>query len=90
MVSVHTLSINRHRTLQSDAIDRGAVLYHRLDHRQKCAIDLIEMRFAEWYIEREKRTRRLAEITALSAQKARELEKAKLEKLSPSFGPASP
>jgi hypothetical protein len=44
-------------------------------------IDLIEMLFEEWYVEREKRTRRLAEITALSAQKASELEALKLAKL---------
>jgi Domain of unknown function (DUF4145) len=46
-------------------------------------IDLIEMLFQEWYVERDKRRRRLAEITALSAQKASELEEAKLAKLSP-------
>jgi len=44
-------------------------------------IDLIEMLFEEWYVERDKRRRRLAEITALSAQKASELEDAKLAKL---------
>jgi DNA-binding Xre family transcriptional regulator len=44
-------------------------------------IDLIEMLFDEWYIEREKRTQRLAQITALSEQKANELEAAKLAKL---------
>jgi hypothetical protein len=49
-------------------------------------IDLIEMLFQEWYVERNKRTRRLAEIMALSAQKANELEEAKLAKLGP--GPA--
>ena len=49
-------------------------------------IELIEMLFEEWYVERDKRTRRLAEITALSAQKASELEEAKLAKLGP--GPA--
>jgi Domain of unknown function (DUF4145) len=49
-------------------------------------IDLIEMLFEEWYVEREKRTRRLAEMTALSAQKASKLEEAKLAKLGP--GPA--
>jgi hypothetical protein len=46
-------------------------------------IDLIEMLFAEWYVERDSRTRRLAEITALSAKKASELEEAKLTKLGP-------
>jgi hypothetical protein len=40
-------------------------------------IELIEMLFEEWYVERDKRTRRLAEITALSAQKPNELEMAK-------------
>ncbi|MET4117852.1 hypothetical protein ABIB85_004464 [Bradyrhizobium sp. JR1.5] len=44
-------------------------------------IDLIEMLFVDWYVERERRTRRLAEITALSAQKALELEEAKKAKL---------
>jgi Domain of unknown function (DUF4145) len=43
-------------------------------------IELIEMLFEEWYVERDKRTKRLAEITALSAQKASELAIAKLEK----------
>lgn len=41
-------------------------------------IDLIEMLFEEWYVERDKRTKRLAEISALSAKKALELEEAKL------------
>jgi hypothetical protein len=36
-------------------------------------IELIEMLFDEWYVERFNRTKRLAEITALSAQKASEL-----------------
>jgi Domain of unknown function (DUF4145) len=44
-------------------------------------IDLIEMLFEEWYIERDKRARRLAEITALSAQKASELANIMLAKL---------
>jgi hypothetical protein len=43
-------------------------------------IELIEMLFDEWYVEREKRAKRLAEITALSAQKAGELADAKLAK----------
>jgi hypothetical protein len=40
-------------------------------------IELIEMLFDEWYVEREKRAKRLADIKALSAQKADDLEKAK-------------
>src|ERR1700682_2119017 len=43
-------------------------------------IDLIEMLFEEWYVEREARTKRLAQITALSAQKASDIAQAKLEK----------
>jgi hypothetical protein len=46
-------------------------------------IDLIEMLFAGWYVQRERRTQRLAEITALSAQKSFELEEAKKAKLLP-------
>jgi hypothetical protein len=52
-------------------------------------IELIEMLFDEWYVEREKRAKRLAEITALSAQKASELADAKLAKTSASL-PAEP
>lgn len=40
-------------------------------------IDLIEMLFEEWYVERDKRTTRLAGIAALSARKAEELKQAK-------------
>jgi Domain of unknown function (DUF4145) len=43
-------------------------------------IELIEMLFEEWYVERDRRTKRLAEIVALSAQKANDLASAKLEK----------
>jgi Domain of unknown function (DUF4145) len=43
-------------------------------------IELIEMLFEEWYVEREKRTKRLAEIVALSAKKASDLASAELEK----------
>jgi hypothetical protein len=43
-------------------------------------IELIEMLFDEWYVERDKRTKRLAEITALSGQKAKELADAKAAK----------
>lgn len=43
-------------------------------------IDLVEMLFEEWYVEREARTKRLAQITALSAQKASDIAQAKLEK----------
>jgi hypothetical protein len=43
-------------------------------------IELIEMLFDEWYVERHKRTQRLAEITALSAKKASELAEAALNK----------
>lgn len=43
-------------------------------------IDLIEMLFDEWYLERDKRTKRLAEITALSREKAQALKIAKDDK----------
>jgi hypothetical protein len=43
-------------------------------------IGLVEMLFEEWYVEREARARRLAQITALSAQKASDIAQAKLEK----------
>jgi hypothetical protein len=43
-------------------------------------IELIEMLFEEWYSERDKRARRLAEITALSAHKATALVNAKAAK----------
>lgn len=46
-------------------------------------IDLIEMLFEEWYVERDKRTKRLAEITALSKEKADALRIAKEEKQKP-------
>ena len=41
-------------------------------------IELIEMLFQEGYVEREARTKRLAQITALSAQKASDIAQAKL------------
>lgn len=40
-------------------------------------IDLIEMLFDEWYVERDKRAKRLAEISALSERKTEELERAR-------------
>jgi hypothetical protein len=43
-------------------------------------LELIEMLFEEWYVERNKRTKRLAEINALSAQKASALANAKAAK----------
>jgi hypothetical protein len=43
-------------------------------------IELTEMLFNEWYVEREVRKSRLAKITALSAQKANDFAQAKLEK----------
>ena len=43
-------------------------------------IELIELLFDEWYVEREKRAKRLAEITTLSAQKASALADAKAAK----------
>ncbi|WP_456671714.1 DUF4145 domain-containing protein [Bradyrhizobium sp. USDA 3256] len=45
-------------------------------------IELIEMLFEEWYVERDKRSRRLAELQALSAQKVAELEEAKQGQIS--------
>lgn len=44
-------------------------------------IELVELLFEEWYVEREKRTKRLAEIKALSAQKASRLAELKLANL---------
>jgi Domain of unknown function (DUF4145) len=44
-------------------------------------IGLIEMLFDEWYVERDKRIKRLAEITKLSAQKSSELAELKIAKL---------
>ncbi|WP_456683457.1 DUF4145 domain-containing protein [Bradyrhizobium sp. S3.14.4] len=46
-------------------------------------IELIEMLFEEWYVERAKRTQRLAELKALSSQKEAELEQAKRTALPP-------
>jgi hypothetical protein len=43
-------------------------------------IGLIEMLFDEWYVARNKRANRLAEITRMSAQKASDLEELKLAK----------
>lgn len=47
-------------------------------------IDLLEMLLDEWYVERDKRTRRLAQIMALSAQKAKEINDAHLQASQPS------
>ncbi|MET4199958.1 DUF4145 domain-containing protein [Bradyrhizobium sp. LA6.12] len=41
-------------------------------------IELIEILFEEWYVERAKRAKRLAELMVLSSQKEAELEQAKL------------
>lgn len=46
-------------------------------------INLIEMLFDEWYVEHDRRTKRLAEITALSKNKADALKIAKDEKSKP-------
>ena len=43
-------------------------------------IDLIEMLLNDWYVESHKRSQRLAEITALSVMKAKEIADAKLLK----------
>ncbi|QIP05753.1 DUF4145 domain-containing protein [Bradyrhizobium symbiodeficiens] len=43
-------------------------------------IELAEMLFNEWYVERQARTKRLARITALSTQKASDIAQAKIEK----------